>query len=119
MGFDLMYAYATTTITIYRGTDAADRYRDSEPSDSAIYSGIPASIINQTKTVVTQDTNEPNIVTFTTGRVGSGTDIKYGDRIMDEQSGVIYLILNARENQNSMMSPDIVLGLRRTSNYGA
>lgn len=113
-----MYAAATTTISILRGDDATDRYLDSEPSDSIAHSGVIASIISRSRVISSPDTSEPMTVTSITGRVGSGTDIQYNDRIKDERTGVIYQIMDMGLNQAPYNTPDIVLTLKQVASYG-
>lgn len=113
-----MYAFATTTISILRGDDSADEFGDSAPSDSPAYTKIPASIQEQRKVVAGPGSLEPTILRTTTGRVGSGTDVQYNDRIKDERTGTVYQITDMSQNQNPMMTPDIVLQLLRVSDYG-
>lgn len=112
-----MYAKATTTISIMRGYDEEDEFGDQAPSDTPIYRGVNASLIDRSSVVYSPGTMEPAIVTVTTGRVGSGTDIKYGDRIKDEKTGTFYQIMNVSGNANPFMTPDMILNLKRISNY--
>lgn len=113
-----MYGKATTTISILRGSDAVDEFLDVAPADTVKYSKIPASILEQNKTVASPDTAEPIVLRTTTGRVGSGTDIQYGDRIKDERTGTVYQIDDMSQNQSPFSTPDIIMKLSRISNYG-
>ena len=114
-----MYAKATTTISILRGSQTADRYGDVEPSDAVQYSGIPASIMDQRVMVQTPDSPTPKIMTVTKGRVGSNADVRYGDTIKDEITGTLYQITNVGKNRNPARTPDTILDLSRVSNYGS
>jgi hypothetical protein len=105
-------ARATTTISILRGDSAADAYGDIEPSDTPVYTGIPASIMERTKHVFTADAPTPMIVRYSTGRVGNSTDLRVGDRIKDESSGVLYAVDGFGKPSSPVHAQDIRIELR-------
>jgi hypothetical protein len=107
-------ARATTTISITRG-ETADGYGDATPNNSPLYQKVPASIIEQTRRVFTYDSPTPRTVRYYIGRVGAGTDIRNNDTILDEQTGVTYLVDDFSQPSNPTRAVDIKLDLRLTN----
>lgn len=110
-----MKAKATTVISILRGDAPPDDYLDVEPSDVAVYTGIPASLIERTRHVFTADAPEPLIVRYITCRVGAEHDIRTNDRILDEWTGYIYAVDSYMSPQNPAIAADISISLKRVT----
>ena len=109
-----MLALATTRITVYRGT-TTDDYGDEQDTDTPVYTGIPASIIEQSRRVTTRDNPTPRIVRYPVGRVTAGTDIQDQDRIRDERTGAVYIVDSVSQMANPAVASDLRLDLRRTT----
>jgi hypothetical protein len=107
-------AVATTTLTVYRGT-STDAYGDEVDNDTIAASGIPASIVEQTRRVTTRDDPTPRIVQSATGRVTAGTDITDQDRVKDERTGAVYIVDAVSSMTNAAVAADLRLDLRRTT----
>lgn len=111
-----MTFFATTTVTIFRGNLDADRYGDIEEGVAPIYSGIPASLIERTRRVFAIDSDQPRTIRYTTGRLTAGlVEIRVGDRIRDEQTGIIYALDSFSSPRSPVHTPDIQLELSRTT----
>lgn len=86
-----MIARANTTMTIMRG-DAADTYGDESPMGSKVATGILAFLVEKTRKVFTFDDPSPRIVRYHVARVDPRTDIRENDIMMDERTGVHYMV---------------------------
>lgn len=109
-----MLSVATTTLTVYRGT-STDVYGDEVDNDTIAASGIPASLVEQTRRVTTRDDPTPRIVRSATGRVTAGTDITDQDRVKDERTGAVYIVDAVSSMTNAAVAADLRLDLRRTT----
>jgi Ni,Fe-hydrogenase III small subunit len=107
-------ALATTTVTVYRGT-TTDVYDDEQDADTVIYSGVVASITEQTRRVTTRENPAPRIVRYAVGRVTAGTDITDQDRLRDERTGAVYVVEAVSSMANPAVAADLRLDLRRTT----
>lgn len=109
-----MYALPTTTVTILRGT-STDAFGDVVDNDTVAASGIPCSLIEQTRSMFTPDDPTPRVVRITTGRIGADADVVETDRIVDEVTGERYIILGVSRLGNPVMKADLRLDLKRTT----
>lgn len=109
-----MLALATTTITVYRGT-TTDAYGDEQDTNTAVHTGIPAAITEQTRRVTTRDDPTPRIVRYAVGRVTAGTDITDQDRVRDEGTGAVYIVDAVSSMTSPVVAADLRLDLRRTT----
>lgn len=124
-----MIAQATTIIDVWRdATDASlpesqqtlDEWGDEvdtprDTADSPYLSDIPASIIEKMQRRPDPDSGDLRTVRYVSGRVGSRTDIRPGDRVKDRKDGSWYAVREAMQPQNTVMELDIRLDLERTS----
>jgi hypothetical protein len=109
-----MLALATTTVTVYRGT-TTDAYGDEQDTDTPVHTGIPASIVEQSRRTTTRDDPTPRIVRYTVGRVTAGTDITDQDRLQDERTGAVYIVEAVSSMTSAAVAADMRLDLRRTT----
>lgn len=109
-----MIAAATTTLTVYRGT-TTDGYGDEQDTNTAVATGIPASLVEQTRRVTTRDDPVPRIVRYAVGRVTAGTDITDQDRVRDERTGAVYSVDAVSSMNSAAVAADLRLDLRRTT----
>jgi hypothetical protein len=109
-----MQAIATTLITILRGT-TTDGYGDEQDTDTPVYTGIPASLIEQSRRVTTRDDPTPRIVRYAVVRLPAGTDVTDQDRLLDERTGVKYIVDAGSFMANPAMAVDIRVDARRTT----
>jgi hypothetical protein len=109
-----MQAIATTLVTILRGV-TTDAYGDEQDTDTPVATGVPASLIEQSRRVTTRDDPTPRIVRYAVVRVPAGTDITDQDRLLDERTGTKYVIDADSFMANPAMAVDIRLDARRTT----
>ena len=109
-----MQAIATTSVSILRGT-TTDAYGDEKDTDTPVHTGIPASLIEQSRRVTTRDDPTPRIVRYAVARVPANTDITDQDRVRDERTGAVYIVEATSSMANPAVTPDIRLDLRRTT----
>lgn len=105
---------ATTTATILRGT-TTNGYGDEQDNDTVAASGIPCSIIEQTRFTQDKSTDTPRVVRYVTGRMYHGTDVRAGDRIRNERDSVVYIVDSVTSPEHAAIQPDIRLELRRVT----
>jgi hypothetical protein len=109
-----MQAIATTRVSILRGT-TTDAYGDEQDTDTTVHTGIPASLVEQSRRVTTRDDPTPRIVRYAVARVPANTDITDQDRVRDERTGAVYIVEATSSMANPAATPDIRLDLRRTT----
>jgi hypothetical protein len=109
-----MQAIATTRISVLRGT-TTDAYGDEQDTNTAVASGIPAALTEQSRRVTTRDDPTPRIVRYAVARVTAGTDIQDQDRVRDERTGAVYIVDAVSSMANPAAAPDLRLDLRRTT----
>jgi hypothetical protein len=106
-----MIARATTTISILRGTEVDD-WGEEKDTSTVVATGISASIIEQKSynrdEVSTQPKNQRNA----RGRVTRGTDVRINDRIRDERTNQIWVIVHIDNKQNPVIAQDTRLDLQ-------
>ena len=109
-----MLAVPTTTVAIYRDSpEQTDQYGDPIDSDVPIQSGIPASLIEQTRLVDPPAGTTPRTISYVTCRVAAGTDVTGEDRIKDESTSFVYTISDVSTPQSPVHQQDMKLVLER------
>lgn len=109
-----MIARATTTLSVLRGT-STDAFGDEVDSNTAVATGIPASLTEQTRRVTTRDDPTPRVIRYSVARVTAGTDITDQDRVMDERTGAVYIVDAVSSMNSAAVAADLRLDLRRTT----
>lgn len=110
-----MYAVATCSISILRGTAVDPVYGDTYATSQVVATGVPASIIERSQKIFTPGDATPRIVRAIDGIVGSQTDITNADRVRDEATGQVYIVTAVINSALPGMSSDTQLELRRTN----
>lgn len=110
-----IYALATTTVSILRGTKTDPVYGDTTATMAVIASGIPASIIEKTEKTTTPGNPAPRITRGYEGTVGSQVDVTDADRLQDDRTGQIYVIVSVSQSALPGMVTDQTLALRRVN----
>lgn len=105
-------AVATTLISVLRGS-TVDEFDDEVDGATVIAIGIPAAIVEQSRTVRTESDPTPRAVSYYLGRVKYGTDIKAEDRIKDEKTNQVYIVDDVHTVANPFMVNDVRIELRR------
>lgn len=109
-----MLARATTRVSVLRGT-TVDVFGDEADASTVHASGIPASLVEQTRVATTRDDPTPRVIRYTVGRVPASTDVTEDDRIKDEQTNEIYIVTAVSKNANPAMQQPLRLDLKRTT----
>jgi hypothetical protein len=114
-----MWAMPTTTVTIKIPTvtadlpDGVDDWDGSANAPTVTATGVPASILEQTRNRRSPSSQTTGNTRYITGRVPAGTTIAANAIVVDEQSGIEYAVANTRHIQNPVITNDIVLDLVR------
>ncbi len=102
--------WPTTTISILRGT-TTNAAGDTVDTKTPIYTGIPASIMERSRTGINEVSQDARVYRYTTGRVAAGTDIRDTDRVLDETTGKIYAVAAVSVLGSPVHVPDMRLDL--------
>ena len=106
---------ANCRVSILRGT-VKDSLGDLMESDEPVITGVPMSIREVASNETTVSEGMPRQVRFLVGRAAPGTDVRYEDRLKDEDNGRVYLVDGIDETgQSGILDQGIRLELRRTS----
>jgi hypothetical protein len=108
-------ALATTTISIIGGSATYDGWGDVVEGSTVSASGIPASILEQTRLVTRPADNRAQVVRYYTGRVPAGTEVTTSNRILDERTGQLYVIDSVATVASPVITNDVRLDLRRAT----
>src|SRR5439155_18008178 len=81
----------TCTVDILRG-ETTDGYGDPVDADTAVATGMLASIIETSRRIFLPAESRTTHVRMFTGRVAPGVDVREGDRLRDNAAQSIYLV---------------------------
>jgi hypothetical protein len=103
--------WPTTTVSILRGTATNDA-GDVIDADTAVYTGVLASVMERNRTTIDTQTQDPRVVRTTTMRVAAGTDILDTDRVRDEVTGKVYAVAGVSVLSSPVHTPDLRVDLK-------
>lgn len=106
-----MYARATTKISIYRG-QVDDGWGDAEDLDTPVAINVRASLVEQKIYAKSETTTQPKNMRFARLRVTHGTDVRTNDRVLDQKSGLMWVITNISGVQNPVVGQDLRVDLQ-------
>lgn len=113
-----MQGLATTQVSVLRGT-TTDDFGDLIDAATPVVTGVPAAIVESSKTVTDQATQTPRTVRTVTCVLPAWASVLNTDRLQDQSTGLTYFIESV-ETQPSLGYPgDQVLGLRRVTGTGS
>lgn len=104
---------ATTTVSILGGT-TADAFGDEQETETALATGIPASLMEATRQTFEPVTGTPRIVRTHVCRLSPATTVTEDNRIKDEQTSEIYIVVSVTRNANPFLAQPLRLDLKRT-----
>ncbi|WP_445520439.1 hypothetical protein [Streptomyces sp. NEAU-174] len=104
---------ATTTVSVLGGT-TTDEFGDEKDTETPLATGIPASLMEATRQAFEPVTGTPRIVRTHVCRLSPATSVTEENRIRDEQSGEIYIVVSVTRNANPVMAQPLRLDLKRT-----
>jgi hypothetical protein len=114
-----IYALATCTASIYRGTTPDPDYGNPIPNNTVpLSTAVVASIVEKNSRVWDPATQTPRVVRTVRGTVPSTTDILTGDRIRDDTNGELYVVQNVTRPRAAGRTPDAELDLKRVGDDG-
>jgi hypothetical protein len=101
----------THRVTITRGTfqTAGD---DEADSVQPIAINIPCSLVEQSALVMSPETGRSYDVETVAGLVGGRVDVRKGDRLLDQATGLIYTVDSVVHQSGILAGGDIRLRLR-------
>lgn len=108
-----MTALATTRVSVLRGT-TTDVFGDEIDASTVRASGIPASLIEASRQAQQPVTGTPRIIRSHVCRVPPGTDVTEDDRIRDDMTSEVYIVVSVTRNANPVMAQPLRLDLKRT-----
>ncbi|WP_030917309.1 hypothetical protein [Streptomyces sp. NRRL B-24720] len=104
---------ATTRISVLRGTET-DAFGDETDTNAVAVSGIPASLVESSRTAQEPVSGTPRIIRTHICRVPPATNVTENDRIKDETTNEIYIVVSATKNTNPIIAQPLRLDLKRT-----
>jgi len=111
-----MYALATTTVSVLRGTAVDPVYGDAVATANVIASGVIASIIEDRSVKATTPGNPtPRITRAYDCALPSDVDVTDADRLRDERTGQVYVIVSVSQQALPGITSDQNLELRRAT----
>lgn len=109
-----MQSVPTTTVSVLRGT-AATEFGDTVDSGAVYLSGVPASLIERSRTGIDQSDEAVRVYRYVVCRLPYGTDVKDTDQIRDEATGAVYSVASVSVLANPVVQQDLRLDLKRTN----
>ncbi|MEU6234424.1 hypothetical protein [Kitasatospora sp. NPDC047058] len=106
---------ATTTVTVLRGTGTdlcEDIYDLPAEAGTDGQTGIPASLIEGSRTITTPNNPTPRVVRYAVARIRPGTDVTEDDRLRDDRTGRIYEITAVTQPAALGFTPMLRLDLK-------
>lgn len=109
----MLIALATTRVSVLRGT-TTDTFGDPADTTTAHAAGIPAALTESSRQTYEPVTGTPRIIRTHVARVPATTDVTENDRILDETSNEIYIVVSVTKNSNPVLVQPLRLDLKRT-----
>jgi hypothetical protein len=104
---------ATTTVSILGGS-GEDEFGDETDGDIPLATKIPASLIESTRTAMEPVSGTPRIIRTHICRLPPDTAVDEKQRIKDEVTGEIYIVVAATRNANPVIAQPLRADLKRT-----
>lgn len=108
-----MLALATTTVSILGGT-SEDAFGDEADGTTVLAARIPASLIESTRTASEPVSGIKRIVRTHVCRLPPGTAVDETNRIKDEQTNEVYIVVAVTRNANPVLTQPLRADLKRT-----
>lgn len=106
-----MMGLITGHYSIIRGVSSETEYGDEVESTDVVYTNIPGSVIEKSRTVYDPQSGRVATLRKLTGRFKFGTDIQDGDRIKDEKTEKVWVVSAVYEGTSFVAKPDLILDL--------
>jgi hypothetical protein len=110
-----MYQPATCSASILRRDPNAKNDRgDPAGIFDVVATGLPASVVETSRRTWDRATQTPRTVRVLSGLLGSGTDVRKGDRLRDDTNGgLLYEVKVVTQPRSFGYTPDLELDLGR------
>jgi hypothetical protein len=105
---------ATTRITIKRGT-ATDRYGDEVDTDTTVATDVGASILEKPVTGARPSSGRKDTPRGYFLRVWNSVDIRQDDRVVDQRTGLTYVVTTLAPSTNPVGLGSTRLDLQRVT----
>ena len=112
-----MMDLANCSVTIQRGT-VTDAYGDVADSFTPVYTGIPAAIVESSKTVTDPSSQMPRTIRAITCVMPGWADVLNTDTLLNEQSNQGFAVESVEAQPSLGYPADTVLTLRRLTGAG-
>lgn len=112
-----MYALASTTCSVIRGTttNAWGDQVDDVINATVIATGVPVSLAVTNTNTSDPTTQQIRIVRSISGAIQSDTDIRETDRLRDDATGAIYIVESVTQPLGPGFTGDLDLVLKQVS----
>jgi len=107
-----LIAIPNTTVSVLRGSSES-AYGDPEDNETVSVSGVLASLLEDNELTSTRAQDRLQQTGLWRLRVRAGTDIRLGDRIKDDRTGLIYVLNDVQEPPAWQARQDVRCSLRR------
>lgn len=104
---------ATTTVSVLGGS-STDAFGDDTDGTTVLASGIPVSLTESTRTAMEPVTQTPRIIRTHVCRLPPDTDVDETNRIKDETTNEIYIVVAVTRNANPVIAQGLRADLKRT-----
>lgn len=106
----------TTRVTVLRAEDEADSFGDVRPSTTAmsVASGVPAAITEGSQASYQPVEGRRGVVEAYTVRLRPGVDVAEDDRLLDERTGITYVVTAVSAPQSLVGVADVRCATYRT-----
>jgi hypothetical protein len=106
---------ANCSATIFRGS-TSNQFGDQVDANTPLITGLPITLIETGKTVQDPSTPTPRTIRQIYANVPQWAGITLSDRLMDESTGDVYIIIGIKTPPTIIGAPvDTVLDLKRIS----
>lgn len=112
-----MLGLANAQVSVLRGT-TANAYGDETDGTTAVFTGIPAAIVESSHTTTDPASQTPRTVRTITCVMPGWAAVLNSDRLQDG-NGVIYMIESVTAQPSLGYPADTILTLRRVTGTGA
>ena len=111
-----MYALASTTVSILRGT-TTNQWGDQvdDPNASAVATGVPVDITVINTNAFDPTSQQIRTIRTISGAIQSDTDIKETDRLRDDATGVVYIVESVTQRMDPGFVGDLELVLKQVN----
>jgi hypothetical protein len=118
-----MNAIPNTKVDVLRGTTALPN-GDVEDSDTIVITGMPVSIAELIQRVRNEADQKPATIRYYVGRCRGNRDVRQGDRLRDNGTGVVWVVnavhagageIGSGTRPVSGIASDLIMDLQRST----